>query len=111
MTVAHPAPWFEIRIAVLMPCHNQAATVASVVGDFAAALPGSVIYVLDNNSSDATASIAAAAGAQVCRVALQGKGNVVRRGFADVEADIYVLVDGDATYDASAAPHCPCLAT
>ncbi|WP_234421357.1 glycosyltransferase family 2 protein, partial [Xanthomonas fragariae] len=77
---------------------------ASVVGDFAAALPGSVIYVLDNNSSDATASIAAAAGAQVCRVALQGKGNVVRRGFADVEADIYVLVDGDATYDASAAP-------
>ncbi len=93
-----------IRIAVLVPCHNEAATVASVVAAFAAALPGAAIHVLDNNSSDATATIAAAAGAQVCRVALQGKGNVVRRGFADVEADIYVLVDGDATYDAAAAP-------
>ncbi|MCC4602476.1 glycosyltransferase family 2 protein [Xanthomonas campestris] len=100
----HPALASGIRIAVLVPCHNEAATVAEVVGAFAAALPGAVVYVLDNNSSDATAAIAADAGAQVCRVALQGKGNVVRRGFADVEADIYVLVDGDATYDAAAAP-------
>ncbi|WP_349779235.1 glycosyltransferase [Xanthomonas sp. WHRI 7065] len=104
MTVVSPVPVPGIRIAVLVPCHNEAATVASVVAAFAAALPGAAIHVLDNNSSDATATIAAAAGAQVCRVALQGKGNVVRRGFADVEADIYVLVDGDATYDAAAAP-------
>ncbi|MDG4488399.1 glycosyltransferase [Xanthomonas vesicatoria] len=104
LPVAHPAHLSGFRIAVLVPCHNEAATVADVVGDFAAALPGAAIHVLDNNSSDATASNAAAAGAQVCRVALQGKGNVVRRGFADVEADIYVLVDGDATYDAAAAP-------
>ncbi|WP_115553202.1 glycosyltransferase [Xanthomonas arboricola] len=104
LPVVHPAHLSGFRIAVLVPCHNEAATVADVVGDFAVALPGAVIHVLDNNSSDATASNAAAAGAQVCRVALQGKGNVVRRGFADVEADIYVLVDGDATYDAAAAP-------
>lgn len=104
LPVPHPAPLSGIQIAVLVPCHDEAATVAEVVGAFAAALPGAVIYVLDNNSSDATAAVAAAAGAQVCRVALQGEGNVVRRGFADVEADIYVLVDGDATYDAGAAP-------
>ncbi|CEE19630.1 hypothetical protein HZS92_01201 [Xanthomonas citri pv. citri] len=73
MPVAHPAPVPGIRIAVLVPCHNEAATVAAVVGNFSAALPGAVIHVLDNNSSDATAAIAAAAGAQVCRVALQGK--------------------------------------
>lgn len=100
----HPALASGIRIAVLVPCNNEAATVAEVVGAFAAALPGAVVHVLDNNSSDATAAVAAAAGAQVSRVALKGKGNVVRRGFADVEADIYVLVDGDATYDAAAAP-------
>ncbi|WP_434988589.1 glycosyltransferase family 2 protein [Xanthomonas melonis] len=102
--VSSPASSTALRIAVLVPCHNEAATIATVVGDFSAALPDAAIHVLDNNSSDATAAIASAAGARVSRVALQGKGNVVRRGFADVEADIYVLVDGDATYDAAAAP-------
>ncbi|WP_407469702.1 glycosyltransferase [Xanthomonas campestris pv. raphani] len=104
MSTDCPDTFAGIRIAVLVPCHNEAATIAAVVGDFAAALPQAAIHVLDNNSSDATAAIAVAAGAQVRRVALQGKGNVVRRGFADVDADIYVLVDGDATYDAAAAP-------
>jgi glycosyltransferase involved in cell wall biosynthesis len=93
-----------LRIAVLVPCHNEAATIGKVVRDFAAALPGASVHVLDNNSTDATAAHADAAGAQVQRVFLQGKGNVVRRGFADVEADVYVLVDGDDTYDAAAAP-------
>ncbi|HEY3797817.1 MAG TPA: glycosyltransferase [Caulobacteraceae bacterium] len=92
------------RIAVLAPCHNEAATVAQVAADFAKALPGAVIYVFDNNSTDATVELAAKAGALVRRVSLQGKGNVVRRMFADVEADVYVLVDGDGTYDATAAP-------
>lgn len=104
MSTDCPDTFAGIRIAVLVPCHNEAATIAAVVGDFAVALPRAAIHVLDNNSSDATAAIAVAAGAQVRRVALQGKGNVVRRGFADVDADIYVLVDGDATYDAAAAP-------
>lgn len=93
-----------LRVAVVVPCHNEAATIAKVVGDFAAALPGAAIHVFDNNSRDATAAQARAAGAQVHAVGLQGKGNVVRRAFADVEADIYVMVDGDDTYDASAAP-------
>ncbi|HBK44955.1 MAG TPA: glycosyl transferase [Xanthomonadaceae bacterium] len=93
-----------LRIAVLVPCHNEAATVAKVVRDFAAQLPHASVHVLDNNSSDATAERAREAGAQVQPVASQGKGNVVRRGFADVEADVYVLVDGDDTYDAGAAP-------
>ncbi|BBK01992.1 glycosyltransferase [Xanthomonas campestris] len=104
MSTDCPDTFAGIRIAVLVPCHNEAATIAAVVGDFAVALPRAAIHVLDNNSSDATAAIAVAACAQVRRVALQGKGNVVRRGFADVDADIYVLVDGDATYDAAAAP-------
>lgn len=93
-----------LRVAVVVPCHNEAATIAKVVGDFAAALPDAAIHVFDNNSRDATAAQARAAGAQVHAVGLQGKGNVVRRAFADVEADIYVMVDGDDTYDASAAP-------
>lgn len=92
------------RIAVLVPCHNEAATIAKVVGDFAAALPEAAIHVFDNNSRDATAAQARAAGARVHAVGLQGKGNVVRRAFADVEADVYVMVDGDDTYDAAAAP-------
>lgn len=92
------------RIAVLVPCHNEAATIGRVVADFAAQLPAASIHVFDNNSSDATIERARAAGAQVRQVALQGKGNVVRRLFADVEADVYVLVDGDATYDAAMAP-------
>src|SRR5499427_4322218 len=88
------------RVAVLVPCFNEEAAIAQVVGDFRAALPEATIYVYDNNSTDRTAEIARAAGAQVRRETHQGKGNVVRRMFADVEADIYVLVDGDATYDA-----------
>ena len=91
------------RIAVLLPCHNEAAAVAEVVGAFRAALPGAVIYVYDNNSTDRTIDIAQAAGAVVRRETHQGKGYVVRRMFADVDADIYVLVDGDATYDAPSA--------
>ena len=92
------------RIAVLVPCYNEAATVARVVGDFARHLPGADIIVLDNNSRDGTAGVARAAGARVIEVPLQGKGNVVRRGFADIDADDYVLVDGDDTYEAAAAP-------
>lgn len=92
------------RIAVLVPCYNEAATVARVVGDFARHLPGADIIVLDNNSRDGTAGVARAAGARVIEVQLQGKGNVVRRGFADIDADVYVLVDGDDTYEAAAAP-------
>ena len=92
------------RIAVLVPCYNEAATVAKVVGDFARHLPGADIIVLDNNSRDGTAGVARAAGARVIEVPLQGKGNVVRRGFADIDVDVYVLVDGDDTYEAAAAP-------
>lgn len=92
------------RIAVLVPCHNEAAAIATVVRDFRASLPTATCYVFDNNSTDDTAAIARETGAVVRRVSLQGKGNVVRRMFADVEADIYVMVDGDATYDAAAAP-------
>jgi glycosyltransferase involved in cell wall biosynthesis len=91
-------------IAVLIPCLNEAAAIGAVVAEFRAALPDASIHVFDNGSTDATAAVASAAGADVRSVALRGKGNVVRRMFADVEADIYVLVDGDGTYDASAAP-------
>ena len=93
-----------LQVAVLIPCYNEAVAIARVVDDFRAALPDAAIYVFDNNSSDATAAVAQAAGAQVCTERLQGKGNVIRRAFADVEADIYVLVDGDGTYDAASAP-------
>ncbi len=92
------------RVAVLVPCHNEAVAIAKVVADFRAALPGATIHVYDNNSTDGTVAAALAAGAVVRREALQGKGHVVRRMFADVEADFYVLVDGDDTYDAAAAP-------
>lgn len=92
------------RIAVLIPCHNEAEAIADVVTAFRTALPQAVVYVYDNNSSDATADIAAAAGAVVCSEARQGKGHVVRRMFADVDADVYVLADGDGTYHAPAAP-------
>ncbi|MGH6877441.1 MAG: glycosyltransferase family 2 protein, partial [Rhizomicrobium sp.] len=92
------------RIAVLVPCYNEAAAIGAVVRDFRAALPSSEIYVYDNASRDGTAERAREAGAIVRREERRGKGNVVRRMFADVEADIYVLVDGDDTYDASAAP-------
>jgi glycosyltransferase involved in cell wall biosynthesis len=92
------------NIAVLIPCFNEEAAVAQVVAEFRAALPAASIYVYDNNSTDRTAEVARAAGAIVRAERLQGKGNVVRRMFADIEADIYVLVDGDATYDAASAP-------
>ena len=92
------------RVAVLLPCYNEAAAIAQTVADFRAALPDAAIYVYDNNSTDRTAEIAAAAGAIVRTERMQGKGNVVRRMFADVEADIYVMADGDATYEAAAAP-------
>jgi glycosyltransferase involved in cell wall biosynthesis len=87
------------RVAVLVPCFNEEATIAKVIADFRAALPEATIYVYDNNSTDRTVEIAGAAGAVVRREMRQGKGNVVRRMFADVDADLYVLVDGDATYD------------
>jgi len=92
------------RVAVLIPCRNEEATIGKVVSDFQAALPHALIYVYDNNSTDRTMLLARSAGAVVRRERLQGKGHVVRRMLADVDADIYVLVDGDDTYDASAAP-------
>lgn len=91
-------------IAILIPCYNEALTVGKVVADFRVIFPSATIYVFDNNSTDDTTHAALEAGALVRQVSRQGKGNVVRRMFADVEADIYVLVDGDATYDAGSAP-------
>jgi len=94
----------SVRVAVLIPCHNEERTVGDVVRSFRRALPASKIYVYDNNSTDGTARVAREAGAIVRSEAYQGKGNVVRRMFADTIADVYVLVDGDGTYDAKAAP-------
>src|SRR5947199_2880558 len=94
----------SIRIAILVPCFNEEAAVATVVADFRKALPYAEIFVYDNNSSDCTIAVAREAGAQVRTERHQGKGHVVRRMFADIDADIYVLVDGDATYDAASAP-------
>ena len=92
------------RMAVLIPCYNEVVAIAKVVADFHRALPDAVIYVYDNNSDDGTADAARASGAVVRRESLQGKGHAIRRAFADIDADIYVLVDGDDTYDAAAAP-------
>ena len=92
------------RVAVLVPCYNEETAIAKVVGDFRAALPAATVYVYDNNSKDQTMERAREAGAVVRSEQRQGKGNVVRRMFADIEADLYVLVDGDDTYDAGAAP-------
>lgn len=92
------------RIAVLVPCRNEAVAVAEVVSAFAAALPQAAVYVYDNGSTDDTAERARAAGAEVETEPRRGKGNVVRRMFADIDADIYLLVDGDGTYDAAVAP-------
>ncbi len=92
------------RVAVIVPCLNEEATVGRVVREFRAALPGCEVYVFDNGSGDGTIAAAGRAGATVRDEPRPGKGNVVRRMFADVEADVYVLVDGDATYDAGAAP-------
>jgi glycosyltransferase involved in cell wall biosynthesis len=92
------------RLAVLVPCYNEALTIANIVRDFRVALPTAQIYVFDNNSSDDTVAVARAAGAIVRSVPAQGKGSVVRRMFADIEADAYIMVDGDDTYEAAAAP-------
>jgi glycosyltransferase involved in cell wall biosynthesis len=92
------------EIAVILPCFNEAATIAKVVGDFARALPEAAIYVFDNNSTDETALIAANAGAQVIPSPRQGKGNVIRHMGESIEADLYVIADGDDTYPAEAAP-------
>jgi len=94
----------DISIAILVPCYNEATTVAKVVTDFKLALPHATVYVYDNNSKDDTSAIALAAGATVVHEPLQGKGNVVRRMFSDISADVYVMVDGDDTYDAKVAP-------
>lgn len=99
MTAVH-----ELRVAVLIPCFNESIAIADVVRDFKRHLPAAAIFVYDNNSSDGTFDVALAAGARVYVERAQGKGNVVRRMFADVDADIYVLVDGDRTYNASDAP-------
>jgi glycosyltransferase involved in cell wall biosynthesis len=99
-----PSPSTGLRVAVLVPCYNEALTIAKVVCDFRLCLPNAGIYVYDNGSTDGTAARAREAGAIVRREVLQGKGYVIRRMFADVEADVYVLVDGDGTYDAAAAP-------
>ncbi len=92
------------KIAVLLPCYNEEAAIAATVAGFKAALPGATIYVYDNNSSDRTKEVAAAAGAVVRSEKQQGKGHVVRRMFADIDADVYVMADGDLTYDPAAAP-------
>ncbi len=92
------------KVAVLLPCYNEQAAITGVIEDFRAALPEARIYVYDNNSTDRTAEAARQAGAVVRAEARRGKGNVVRRMFADIEADVYVMADGDGTYDAESAP-------
>jgi glycosyltransferase involved in cell wall biosynthesis len=94
----------DLKIAVIVPCYNEEAAIGTVVEQFRAALPTSEIYVYDNNSKDGTIAAAKAAGATVGVETRQGKGNVVRRMFGDVDADVYVMIDGDATYDAPSAP-------
>ncbi|MDB6159804.1 MAG: glycosyl transferase [Gammaproteobacteria bacterium] len=92
------------QVAVLIPCLNEESAIAKVIADFRASLPDALIFVYDNGSTDRTVEIARVAGAIVRKEPLKGKGNVMRRMFADIEADIYVLVDGDDTYDAKSAP-------
>jgi glycosyltransferase involved in cell wall biosynthesis len=92
------------HVAVLIPCYNEELTIGKVVADFRSVLPDAVVYVYDNNSHDRTQEAACAAGAVVGSETMQGKGNVIRRMFADIEADVYIMVDGDDTYDAEAAP-------
>lgn len=96
--------WTDYRIAAIIPCYNEAVAIAKVVTDLQAVVPGIVVYVYDNNSTDQTAKVAAEAGAIVRFEPQKGKGNVVRRAFADVDADIYLMIDGDDTYQAAAAP-------
>lgn len=92
-----------LRLAVILPCFNEETAIKTVVTDFQAELPGAVVYVFDNNSTDKTAEVANKAGAIVKNVNLRGKGNVIRRMFADIEADIYIMADGDATYHPQSA--------
>jgi len=99
MATEHP-----LRIAVLLPCFNEEAAIVRTVEGFRAVLPGATIYVYDNNSRDRTVELARGAGAEVRTERMQGKGNVVRRMFADVDADVYIMADGDLTYDPAAAP-------
>ncbi len=94
----------KLRIAILLPCYNEEAAITQTVRGFQAVLPDAIVYVYDNNSRDRTTEVARAAGAVVRRERVQGKGAVVRRMFADIDADIYVMADGDATYDAASAP-------
>jgi glycosyltransferase involved in cell wall biosynthesis len=101
---ASAAKTAEPAVAILVPCYNEGKTIGAVVRDFKAALPRATVYVYDNNSSDDTMARAREAGAVVRREPLQGKGNVVRRMFSEIDADVYVMVDGDDTYDAGAAP-------
>lgn len=96
----HPSP----RIAILLPCYNEGLTIGELVLQFRQVLPSATIYVYDNNSTDNTAEAASTAGAVVRTEMLQGKGNVIRRAFADIDADIYVMADGDLTYDPKDAP-------
>lgn len=93
----------EHHIALIVPCYNEEATIATVIKDFRQAIPSISIYVFDNNSTDHTREIARTAGAAIFQVHKKGKGNVVRRMFADIDADYYIMVDGDATYDATCA--------
>lgn len=97
-------PTIEVNIAVLIPCFNEAIAIPTVISDFRKHLPNATIYIFDNNSTDNTADIALKCGAIVRKSMHQGKGNVVRHMFSEVNADVYILVDGDATYDASMAP-------
>jgi glycosyltransferase involved in cell wall biosynthesis len=99
-----PGQFGNAKIAVLIPCYNEAISIRKVITDFRSALPGGIIYVYDNRSTDNTATLAREAGAIVRSEPWPGKGNVVRRMFADIEADVYVMADGDATYDTSVAP-------
>ena len=92
------------KIAVLIPCYNESKTVEKVVSDFRRVLPDATVYVYDNNSTDGTAELAAGAGAVVRHEYQQGKGNVMRRMFREIDAEAYILVDGDDTYPAEAAP-------
>ena len=94
----------DLNIAILIPCYNEAIAISDVVNQFKKILPTSAIYVYDNNSTDNTADIAKSVCALVREEKNKGKGNVVRRMFADIEADIYLLIDGDNTYDINQAP-------
>ncbi|QKE86172.1 glycosyltransferase [Arthrobacter sp. NEB 688] len=99
-----PDESLPLRVAAIVPCHDEERAVGKVVSDLLEAVPGIAVYVYDNRSTDRTADVAAAAGAEVRVEGCPGKGNVIRRALADIDADVYVMVDGDDTYDASALP-------